>query len=746
MMDFMRKNSKTIMVFFGVLIMIGFVLPSAMFSGSGRNIQDKEVGSYAGADGVKTTLTTMDTGKAIAEIKAMLDLRVSAYLRSYGNASDNFKMINPAAILFTCHSIFGDTESAYYTRSILLQAVGLDHKNKAEYDAILAKIDKLIDTNQNPAIQYLALTAEANRNGFYATSEQVGELVSFIRVNMNQQGQKMSTSLSNYGLTVGSFSEAVGNIIAIASYVDNLTKVGITNENQLRDSIRNSIEINNISGKFVEFSSNMFAQKVGDPTEEELVAHFEKYKSIDPLDIRPDDKDNMFGFSYMLPDRIKVEYLNVDVSAIKQKITEEFEAQSLIKQEEALQDYWTNHKSERPFQKESQKDRNSPVEYTQLSFDESYDTVKNVYLMGKAREQAESVIAKIGEAVSNENDLVEANINWQEVAEKNSSDSIKIGHGESEFLSRETINSFEKFGSAKLTRFNDAPLSYMLFSSEPLRDRPATKLEQPAPLKLRETLSSIEARYDFPNGTYNLMNMYLVRIVAVDRSRVAASINDDGRQGGSDIEPLADDKNILKDKVKADLKKLKAYEMAKAKAEEFKAALAQPETDLAKAIETVGKTMMEKPDDENARNPLSESSVEKYYDNLSRIDFMIQNSYGSRENNERQKTLVRGNLRIILKALHDAEEGEKVLVENKNTTSVLVFDEFAIEPANQDEYADMKAYYAMQTLSSQQLLPMVDFFLHDNIIKRNDVTLINNEDEPKPVDTEKDNSDETKTE
>ena len=735
MMDFMRKNSRMIMVFFGVLIMIGFVLPSAMFRGSGRNVKNKEVGTYAGDNGETTTLTSKDMGKAITEIKAMLDLKMVNELMGMGNKSNNFSMMNPAALLLTCHAVFGDNQTAYYSRSLLIQTIGNTAKDKAEFDALLAKVDKLIDTNQSPAVHYLALKAEANRNGFYATSEQVNEVVSVLRQTLNSQGQKMSAMLSNYGMTTSGFGEAVGNVIAIASYVDNLTKIGIINENKIRDEVRDSVEISNISGKYVEFSYRTFSKKVEEPTEEELIAHFEKYKNIDPQDIRPDDKDNPFGFSYMLPDRLKVEYLDVDVSSILNTLKKDFESQNIGQQEEILLEFWADHKTERPFQEPLKKVEGAPQEFRQKSFDEAYDTVKDVYLKGKARNQAESIIAKIREAASNENDLVEANIDWQVIAEKNSTDSVTIGHGESEFLSMETINSFKKFGSAKLTRFNNAPIYQMLFNCEPLRDRPATKLEQP-PLKLRETLANIEAGFDDRRTElFTLTNLYLVRVIAVDKSRVAASINDDGRQGGSDIEPLKDDKNILKDNVISDLKQLKAYNMAKANAEEFKAVLADPETDLTQAIETFGKTLTDDPEAENAPNPLRESSVESLYNMINQMRYFSQQNPNSSQYYQSQINTIQSNLRNILDSYRDIEEGQKLIVENTNNFSVMVFDEIKVEPANQDDLAQRKAVFTLQAARSTQVLPMIDFFLHDNIIKRNDVVMVKDE-EKSEADTE----------
>ena len=716
MMEFMRKNSKQIMVFFGVLIMIGFVLPSALMRGGGRSQKEQELGTYAGLNGENTAITNVELGKAQAQIKAMRDTNMTMLLMNMGRVSNNFALINPAALMLTCHSVFGDNQSAYYTRNMLIQSLSTTAKSKEQVNELLAKIDKLIDTNENPSVNYVALTTEANRNGFYATNEQIGDVVSFARQAMNQQGQKMSVVLANYGMTIAGYSEAVGNIISIAAYADHLTKVGTLNENEIRESVRNAVEIDNMSGKYVEFTSNMFTSKVAEPTEEALVAHFEKFKEVDPQDILTDDEDNPFGFSYMLPNRVKVEYLDIDVAAIKNKLKEQFESQSVADQEETLQEYWADHKTEEQYQQRMpQADPEAQPEFKQKSFDEAYNNVKNNYLMAEAKEKAESIVAKLNDAVEDDSD-------WQSVAEKISTDMVKIGHGESEFLSMDTINNFENFGSAKLTRFRDAPLSQILFSSEPLRDRPATKLEQ-APIKIMETVGSINAGY----GT-NITNMYIVRLTDAEKSRIAKSIDDDGRQGSADIAPLVDGKNVLKDKVIADLKKLEAYNMAKTKAEEFKAALA--DGDLAKAIETVGKAMMDDPDAENARNPLSEKKIEDIYGNIEQMQNMIQQNQQYAQYFQDRLTTMRSTLKDALDAYRDTEDGQPVVAESTNNFSVLVFDSLTVEPANQDDLAKRKAAFSIQTAQRAQVSPMIDFFIHDNIYARNAVEMKKSKDEP----------------
>ena len=725
MMQFMRDNRKTLLIIFVVIFAVCFGLPS--FFGRNRGQQNKEIATYAGVDGNTTALMSKEMSVAGRQLKALLDMQVPIIMMQAGNYSDTLALINPIASNLVSNAVFSDTRLSLMTRNNLMQTAQYSAQDSNELEDLYVMITKLIDTNRQSIDNYVVLSAEAHRNGYYATAEQVDFITTATRQTINQRNMKMSSVLNSYGLTLTGFQEAVGNLIAIASYVDELTKTGSVNEKELRQMVRDSVEVNNMSGKYVEFFASNFLAKVEEPTDEEIVAQFEQFKAVDPRNIDPEDENNPFGFTYMLPDRIQVEYLNINVTDIKNKLQEEFDAKSLIEQEELLQKYWQEHKTEQQYQtRQYSDDPEAEPTYVQKTFDEAYTSVKRNYVNDMAKEKAQAAMADVRDAVRNDNELLQANLDWQQVADKFTGN-IPVAHAISGYLSYETIGTYERLGNAKVTRMNNATLAQVLFSSEPLRDQPASKLDQP-PLKLREPLTTVEAGY----GT-NISDLYIVRIIGVDKAREAVSINDDGRQGGKDIAPIEDDTNLLKEKVAKDIKTLKAYDLALASANEFKTLAAN---DWAAALETIGNKLKADPADENSPNPLTEKTLDSIYKQNESYRQRMQEQKQYAEYFQRTLTSNYAALNSIMDAYRDADNKDMFIAESKANRAIKVVTDLEITPANQKDLADNKARFAFQTMQKQQFVPLLNLFIQENIDARNAVKFLDKEKQTAKTETE----------
>ncbi len=714
MMQFMREHRKGLLIVFVVIFGVCFGLPS--FMGNNNQQRNEQIATFNGIDGVKSDIMSSDITAAGLKLKAMLELQVPVILIQYGMYEPSLAMINPIAVLLTSNAIFTDNSIAMMTKGQLRESANAVANDTQQLKDIYNKVAKLVDTNRQSVENYIVLANEANNNGYHATQEQITLVVTAAQQTVNQRNIRLADILSGYGLTRGGFEEAVGELIAIALYADEITKVGALNENEVREKVRDSVEVNNLSGKYVDFSSYMFMDEVGEPDEDEIIAHFDKYKDVDLAMLKRNDQENPFAFSYMLPNRLKVEFLDISVQDIVVAMTNEFDAKPVIEQEELLQKYWATNKSQQQYQTRiPATDPQAQPTYKQKTFDEAYTTLKRNYINELARAKADTVMANVRDAVRNENELVEANTEWQKVAQLNSSDDIIVNYGVSDYLSYETINQFERFSSAKAVRMNNATLAQVLFNSEPLAEVAVSKSDL-QPLKLRQTLPFIEAGY----GT-NISNLYVVRIIGVDKARVPVSIEDDGRQGPADAQPISDELNPLRDKVVNDLKELKRFSLAVDKANEFKA--------LAKdgwqqAIETVGNSLKD-PDDENAVNPIAEKDLATLYSQIDNARKRMQ------EQPEYQQTFqgVLNNyyqvLESVLKEYRKAGSGVLLLDKLEAEGTVRVFDELIVQPANQDDLANNKARFIIQSLQRNQFLPLMEFFMQDNIDKRNAVQFVN---------------------
>ena len=67
-----------------------------------------------------------------------------------------------------------------------------------------------------------------------------------------------------------------------------------------------------------DFDSLLFADTQDEPTEEQILKHFEKYKNYFPDQISP---DNPYGFGYKLPDSVRLEYIAVKLDDVAETVT-----------------------------------------------------------------------------------------------------------------------------------------------------------------------------------------------------------------------------------------------------------------------------------------------------------------------------------------------------------------------------------------------------------------------------------------
>ncbi len=83
-----------------------------------------------------------------------------------------------------------------------------------------------------------------------------------------------------------------------------------------------------VSGRLLLIPAQQFLDQAPEPTDEQIAAHFEKYKSLPPGESEP------YGFGYRIPDRVKLVYLSVPYDAVLDTVT--------VSNTEALAEYEAN--------------------------------------------------------------------------------------------------------------------------------------------------------------------------------------------------------------------------------------------------------------------------------------------------------------------------------------------------------------------------------------------------------------------
>ena len=77
-----------------------------------------------------------------------------------------------------------------------------------------------------------------------------------------------------------------------------------------------------ISVRLVEYNASDFAAQAPAPTEQQIVDHFNQYKSFlaNPVSTGIEDPKNRMGFGYLVPAKVKLQYIAVDNAAIRAHI------------------------------------------------------------------------------------------------------------------------------------------------------------------------------------------------------------------------------------------------------------------------------------------------------------------------------------------------------------------------------------------------------------------------------------------
>ena len=133
---------------------------------------------------------------------------------------------------------------------------------------------------------------------------------------------------------------AVANYIAIIRYCDLITKTLDISEPQLKKNIRDQNQQKNISGAYVTFPGYQFRKRLGEPKREELQQQFDQYKSYAP----EKTEENPHGFGYSLPDRIKIEYLMIDLEQTRMGIEARHGQKGILERKKLEQTYWEQDK------------------------------------------------------------------------------------------------------------------------------------------------------------------------------------------------------------------------------------------------------------------------------------------------------------------------------------------------------------------------------------------------------------------
>ncbi|MHC4113788.1 MAG: hypothetical protein ACYSSL_00465 [Planctomycetota bacterium] len=304
-----RKNNTRLMVAVVFIAIVGFVLAPILrqFSRPAREL--KKPVAYFGEDG---EITSRDLALARRELTILARLNTSVLLKSLQLAE--FGILDLQAI-FLGELLFSDRRvSPEVSRSIKLMAGRYNYRISDE------QINDIYRTAYPKDVYWLLLTNEAQKAGIRVSAENAKKVLAGLIPQLFGgvvYSQVLEAIVSEQGVTEDMILETFAKLQAILHYATAVCSIEEVTDSQIRQSV--SVENETMDIEFVTFSASTFAEAEGQPGEEEISAHFDKYKKFFAGSI---SEDNPYGFGYKLPDRAELEYITIKLEDVKSLVPE----------------------------------------------------------------------------------------------------------------------------------------------------------------------------------------------------------------------------------------------------------------------------------------------------------------------------------------------------------------------------------------------------------------------------------------
>lgn len=586
-----RRNNKKVMAVVVIVLMVGFIGGSSIsyiFQGHGG--RDKAVAFYG-----KNKINYYDREEARQELEVLMRLGASQVLQA-----QDLRGIVLSELLFSQDR--ASAEVLDYARQMIQRnRYRVGDKQLSEIYARTAPTD----------IYWILLREEARMAGMHVSNEDVGRLLAQVipqLFNGQTYATVMQGMVNQYGRPESYILATFGKVLAVLQYAETICSVQAVTDAEVRHLA--SYENETMNAECVQMRAGYFADKSVTPSEAELIAQFDRYKSILPGDA---NETNPYGFGYKLPDRLQLEYIAVKLADVSSIVP--------APAQEEIETFYRDNRS-RLFTEQVRTDPNDPNSATvnrTRDFSEVAVDIREQLMRQKITTKAEQILIDVRNVADEKltplnareekpsvEELKKGAADYQKIAEDFG---VKYGvplyYGRTGLLSAVDLQSDKYLGRLFLTGYGANPvrLGQILFSAEEFGERAVTLMSIPkAPL-----FRSIGPAHDLsaassPNLSDQIMT--LVRIVEIQPMATAENLDvtySTRTLRVGDVSTEDDDVFSVRQKVVEDLRKLAAWDATKTKAQEFIAMATKDGWDsaVARYNELYGAQATEDPNDPN---------------------------------------------------------------------------------------------------------------------------------------------------
>jgi len=598
-------------------------------------------------------------------------------------------------------------------------------------------------------IYWLLLKKEAEQAGIRVSKEEAGNLLGRAipsLFNGTSYSQLIEAMVSRQGIPESRILEAFGKLLAVSEYA----KIMCSTQNVTNSQIMHSVSWDNerFDVEFVKMDSSVFADTQGEPSEEEMVEHFEMYKKFFAGEI---SDQNPYGFGYKLPDRAKLEYIAVkfeDVSKIVAAPTQQ-----------EKEEYYQRHSQQMTKQVPlDPNDPNSPMIERTRSYGEVASEISKILLQNKINSKVEQIIQEaktltevgfeevLADTLSDEQFRQAALAgDYKTAAEKLTEKyNVTVYSGQTGLLSANDMQADKLFSRLYLRSYGYNPVGlYMIIFAIDQLNSSELGLFDISKSRMYENIGPVRDISELTQPTdISGRIMALARVIEAKKAAEPDNINYTYRRDTLKIDQEEDIEAVhsVKDQVIADLKKLAAMDATKSKAEEF-----------ITAVDTNGwnSTVIDFNKLYGQQTTQNENSPEIFslqnLTNLQRIPTSVSNTWIAQSqgdpmaqsiiNNGEKERQLRDQFYSLVPQDANTIENLPVIMEFKPDLCYYCIKNISVRRLNQQQYEATKALqgYKEDVVEAQSLA--VIHFAPKNIIKRMNFKVINENGEPVDVNT-----------
>lgn len=563
LVKWLRKNNPKVMAVVVIVCMFGFIGGSYLtyLTRSGPSPRDV-VARFL--DGKK--ITKHDLEQATRQLDILSSLRADVLLQN-----QDMQGIFLGELLFADRSNRGGSPDVVnYIRKTI---------DRDGYSVSSKDISSMYDRSGVPStIFWLLLKDEAHRSGIRVANTDTGKLLTNV---IPQLYQNRATYRQVVGTMVagGTSEEQIlatfGDLLAILQYCHLIC----TNEDVTTSQSKHlaSRQVETIDVDFVRIGAEFFAKSQGEPSEEDIVGHFDKYKSVEPATVTA---ENPYGFGYKLPDRLRLEYIAVkldDVTKIVTPPTHE-ETESYYQKKKNL---FTEKVSSDP------NDPNAPKTDRIRGYAEVVDIITEQMLRDRITSKGKTVLQQA--KTLTEPNLADTGLELEKLTSeqfsKNARDykpvveqlskehNVKIYTGKTGLLSAAETQTDKYLGRLSVDGYGYGPvnLTQVVFAVDELGASRLGPFDAPKP-RMYENIGPLEEPSQLRFNISGQM-MVVVRIVETVKASAPSSIFETFSRHSLVLDPnedvADDDVHSVRKRVVEDLKKLAAIDTTRTRAQEF---------------------------------------------------------------------------------------------------------------------------------------------------------------------------------